>query len=125
MDAKGNRDIALGLHLVRHPFLDIHMWPLISSIKFNDKPILGTFGLWGGRSVQRHSLYGVVEFTSDNQSALDMVQLMKTHCCPMYEPGLEVNFGAHRVDIQQLQKTSMPTIAGLSCGSGARPASPQ
>jgi hypothetical protein len=102
---KETEDLYLGCQLAQQPILDAHMWPLIDKVTVLKTQLMGQFGVGGyGREpklVKRSSHYGVVFFTSQNNTTTAMLDNMIMHKeLDDWDHPYSLGWGTHKTDWQ-------------------------
>ena len=101
-------NIALGLHMTKQEFMDIHLWPFIDKVLFlrppKDLQVSSSFRNPTPIKVVRY--FGVIIMTGDNTQALNMVEnANKGVRLANSDHPHKVRWGAMRSDLNWLEKS--------------------
>ena len=100
-------NIALGLHMTKQEFMDIHLWPFIDKVVFlrppNDLQVSSSFRNPTPIKVVRY--FGVIIVTGENTQAFHMVgNANKGVWLASSDRPYKVRWGAVRSDLKRLEK---------------------
>lgn len=98
-------DVMFGLQLCPCNFLDPHFWPLIDSVNVLTGARPGQFGCFKPfpRAMQRHSNYGCIVFSSQNEAAKQCIYNLKSQKRVDQALHEGMSWGCHKSDISWLE----------------------